>query len=224
MSYDGSPAEQSFDDGIAPPQSTVASGKYAIVVIGVLAVSMASAAIWYQYRLQHRPLEYWGSGTATLLLSAPQVEALLLAPMEQPAGTEAPTAGNAAETINADERTWRIVARREISRAPGFSHVRRSLMMGGSYDWSAPEPATPVDWHYALVFRGAAPYGEETIVLFTADGSRLSECSPLTKDRSGHSVSVGPVAGALKSFLAEQFPAAGSSATEKPSAAEAAPE
>lgn len=204
MSHDDRTSSLPSDDqGEAPPRSTVASGKYAIIAIAVLAISLASAGIWYRYRLQQRPLEYWGTGTAQLLLTAPEVEALLLTPLEpslpEP-GVELP------ETFTADDRSWVVVARRNISRAPGFSHVRRSLMIEGSYDWDAPQPSEPLDWRYALIFRGAAPFGEETVVLLTAEGDRLAECSPLTLTRPGHTANVRPVAKALRTFLEEQFP------------------
>jgi hypothetical protein len=203
MSHDPQASELSPDDGLAPPRSTIASGKYAIVVIGVLAISLASLAFLYQYHLQHRPLEYWGAGTATLLLSAPEVEALLLAPIEP---SLAEPGVELSETFAADDRTWLVAARHDISRAPGFSHVRRSLMMGGSYDWEVPPPTEPIEWRYALIFRGQAPFGEEAVVLFTAEGGRLTACSPLTLEQAGRSVSVQPVAEALRGFLVEQFP------------------
>lgn len=193
------------DEGVAPPRSTVASGKYAIVTIGVLAVTLASAAIWYQYNLQHRPLEYWGTSTASRVLSAPQVEALLLAavaPEEQATADE----NRPAETLTVDDRTWHVVARRDISKARGFSHVRRSLMMGGSYDWNAPPPAEPIEWRYALVFRDEAPTANETIILFTDDAGLLADGSATAIERESHPANVQPVAEALLSFLTEQFP------------------
>lgn len=185
------------DDG-RTARGPVASGKYAIVTIAILAVTLAGAAVYYQYRLQHRPLEFWGTGTATLLLTAPKVEALMLEPL-------AAATGETTDKLTADDRTWRIAARREISAAPGFSHVRRSLILGGSYDWNAPLPTKPIDWHYALVFRGAVPDGKETVVLFTADCDLLAPCEPLANDGSGHTVNVRPVAAGLRAFLEEQF-------------------
>lgn len=205
-----------LDDDFRTARGPVASGKYAIVTIAILAVTLAGAAVYYQYRLQHRPLEFWGTGTATLLLTAPQVEALLLEP--SPAAAD-----DATETLNADDRTWRIAARREISTAPGFTHVRRSLILGGSFDWNAPLPQTPIDWRYALVFRGEAPYGKETVVLFTEACDLLKQCEPLANEGAGHTANVQPVAGGLRTFFEEQFAEEQSQpqtpAADKPSAA-----
>lgn len=193
------------DEGVAPPRSTVASGKYAIVTIGILAVTLASAAIWYQYNLQHRPLEYWGTSTASRVLSAPKVEALLLAAEPHEVQTAADD-DTMAETLTVDDRTWHVVARREISKARGFSHVRRSLMMGGSYDWNAPPPAEPIEWRYALVFRGEEPQIDEAIVLLTADAGLLADGSAASREKTSRTANVQPVAEALLSFLTEQFP------------------
>jgi len=197
--------EEETDEGVAPPRSTVASGKYAIVTIGVLAVTLASAAIWYQYSLQHRPLEYWGTGTASRVLSAPKVEVLLLAavpPEEQATADE----NRPAEILTADDRTWHVVARRDISSARGFSHVRRSLMMGGSYDWNAPQPVEPVTWRYALVFGGEEPQSDDAIILLTADAGLLADGTAVSREKTSRTANVQPVAEALLSFLTEQFP------------------
>jgi hypothetical protein len=50
------------------------SGK--LVIIGILAVAVASAAAswWFRYAATHRAAQYWGPETARLIRDAPTVE------------------------------------------------------------------------------------------------------------------------------------------------------
>ncbi|MBX3414109.1 MAG: hypothetical protein KF708_15585 [Pirellulales bacterium] len=176
----------------------VASGKYAIVTITVLAVGLASAALYYQYYLQQRPLEFWGTEIAQQLLSAPQVELLLL----EPVGATPVADG---ETYKSAGRTWRVREQRDVSQAPGFTHVRRSLILTGSFDWDAPRPEEPIDWRYALVYRSADPWSPQTVVLFSAACDVIELSEPLLPEKGDNrSASVLPVADGLRAFLEEQ--------------------
>jgi len=75
--------------------------------------------------------------------------------------------------VQADGRTWRVVETRDVSRAPGFSHVRLSLIKDGSFHWAAAPPTAPVEWRYSLVFRDSpSERSAERIARHLVAGSR----------------------------------------------------
>jgi len=186
------------DDDARTARGPVASGKYAIITIAILAVTLASAALYYQYYLQQRPLDFWGADVAQQLLSARHVDLLLLEPYEAN-----PAAGG--EKFSAAERSWRVRERRDVSQSPGFTHVRRSLILRGSFDWDAPRPEEPIDWRYALLYRNEVPGVPQIVVLFSAAGDVVELSEPRPAKGSNHRASVQPVAFGLRTFLEEQF-------------------
>lgn len=174
------------------PVGPLLPGKYAIVAIAVLAVSMASAGVWYQYQLQRRPMAYWGTDTARLLLQASHVEAMQLAP--DPSAGEGP---RMEEVFLVGGRHWIVTRRRDVSRAPGFSHVRRALMTDGSFAWDEELPDCQPQWKYVLRFTES---NESASVFFALN------CD-LVGPKEGEPISIRPVADAFEQFLADQFPA-----------------
>jgi len=180
--------------------STVASGKYAIVAIAVLAAGLVAFGLWFHYQQQRAALEFWGTDTAERIVQAPQVEAWLL------------ESGDGE--VQADGRTWRVLETRDVSRAPGFSHVRLSLIKDGSFRWTAAPPTAPVEWRYALVFRDSpsAPSGDfdardAALVLFSRD------CEWLLLATSGRTAAVPALSVGMRQFFSEQI----SPASDEPS-------
>lgn len=178
-------------------------GRYAIIAIGVLAVSLAGAAVWYHAQLQRQAHQFWGNRVAELILRADKVNALRLALNESQDGkqeAESSAAHTAGEdmTFLVNGRSWRVAEMKDVTSAPGFSHVRRSLMNDRGFDWTAPQPAGPIDWQYALTFNDGP---RTAMVLICLDPARVQLLE------GPASASIEPVSGGFREFFAEQFPA-----------------
>ena len=164
-------------------------GKYAIIAIGMMAVLLASAGVWYQYRLQHRPIAWWGVENAELFLRAPEVEVWRLTPGE-------PGAEANGETLTINGRVWQVVARKDVAGARGFSHVRRALVMDGTFDWDEPPEDCIPEWTDGLRF---VQEGREAIVVWSFDCPRAALVG------GERVISIRPVAEGLRAFFDEQF-------------------
>src|SRR4051812_21733385 len=66
------PTAKTTDDS-PPSGGSTASGK--LLIVGILAVSIAAAAMswWFRYNATHRAATFWGPGLAVLIRDAPQV-------------------------------------------------------------------------------------------------------------------------------------------------------
>jgi hypothetical protein len=130
-----------------------------LMLLAMLAISLAGAGggWWYQQSLQRRPIQLWGHEAATLMLRAPTVELWRLKPVinGEPASIRITAQGDAFE---ADKRI-------DVSRAPGFLHLRHSLLSDYSFDWSD-SASGKRDWRYALRF---ADKERTATVLFSGD-------------------------------------------------------
>lgn len=130
-----------------------------LILLAVLAMSLAGAGggWWYQQSLQRRPLQLWGHEAATLMLRAPTVELWRLKPVTE----GKPAAIRIAAQGDAFEAGKRI----DVSRAPGFLHLRHSLLSDYSFDWLE-SASDKHDWRYALRF---ADNERTATVLFSDD-------------------------------------------------------
>jgi hypothetical protein len=172
---------------------------YLIGAMFTLAILLAGIAWWYQYYLQQRPLEYWGTDVAGLIKSAPNVACWQIEPAENPsrAAIKNGTRESRPNTFQADGRTWTKRSVREISQSPGLSNVRRSLLHVGGFSWDDPPPEGPVVWEYALRFWDGS---REAVILIAPQADRV-----LLLGRTD-SVSIRPTSKAHRTFLEEQFP------------------
>lgn len=141
----------------------------------------------YHARVQRRPLELWGSGAALLLLNARSVEVLALA-------RGGPDEAVEAERLIVDGRLWFVTGRKDVSSAPGLSHVRQSLLNDRSYNWQAVQPHEPPAWDCALVFAEAA---QQVTLLLDFDGGR-ARLLP-----GGAEASLAPAMPAIARYLGE---------------------
>ena len=157
----------------------------------LLAGVTSAAAIWYLRGLSQRSMSFWGPAAGELILQAPQVEALRLAPAES---AEALPAG---ERLTIGGQAFDVIQRRDISQARGLVNVRRALMQDASYEWSVPPPAPPVRWSYALRF---TDQDRAATLLLVLDPPAAK---PLDRDES---VGTRPIVAGLRAFFAEQFP------------------
>lgn len=168
--------------------------KYAIAVILVVGIIAAVASQWYYHRLQQRPLALWGMGSAKLMLNAPLIVALHLAPAEQVKGK--PEAEN-FERININGLRLVVLESRDVTAAPGISHLRHSLVNDGSFDWSATDENGQPAWEYALDFEA----GDVSAMVMFAP-----KCNRALLVETGTSASVSPIMPGIVRFMHEQFP------------------
>jgi hypothetical protein len=177
---------------------TTASGRYAIIAIAVLAIGGATFNWWYQRDLRRRSLDMWGAPLARLIVQAPEVEAMLLAPAGSGAAPQADAEDGNTITIDGDQ--WIVIDRARIDtpeQAPGSTHVRRSLVNDRSFVWDQPVEDCRPDWRYALFFRDGDQ--EETILI-------ALDCPRVALLGSNIRATITPVVPPLKEFFDEQFP------------------
>jgi hypothetical protein len=178
-----------------PDGGPMVAGKVVIVAIVIFAVG-ASIVSWIYYaRLQQRPLALWGSRPAELMLRAPTARAYRLVPATDAPGQD--NASGAQEFAVAGER-FIAADEHDVSHAPGFSHIRQSLIHDRSFVWDEAVSERQSRWEYAIAFSGAS---DTATVAFAFDSGRASLVGT---DRIA---SIRPVAAAIENFLREQFPA-----------------
>jgi hypothetical protein len=161
---------------MAGDASSMNRGKLIIVLMVGAGLAAAGVAVWYQYQLTRRPLALWGTAVAGLINRADRVELHRLSPEAESAGAE----------------------KRDISRARGAIHFRRSLLEDGSFDWERDARGVRPQWDYLVRFEGENGWAtisfdlDENVAQLTGWNDRLIALSPRT-------------AKGLKTFFAEQF-------------------
>jgi len=172
------------------------SGKYTILFIIGVGVASAIGSQWYYHHLQQRPLALWGLGEANLMLNAPLTNALLLVPVDKvPPGTL--PAGEVRERIMVGKERWIVLKRKDVTNAPGFSHVRACLVDDESFDWNTKGGDCQPQWIYGLEFNDVEAM---VMVLFAPN------CERATLVDTGASASMRPVMPGIVRFMKEQFP------------------
>lgn len=167
--------------------STMASAKYAIVVVFGLGLLAAIGSWWFTAGLQRQPMALWGADNALLIARAPRVDALRLKAVE----------GLAVDVLDIAGRPWRIVEAKDITGAGGLLNTRTALVNHHSFDWAATVDASQADWQYALRFRDGEKH---TTVAFapSAEAAILVE--------TGAAASVKPAMKGIERFMQEQVP------------------
>lgn len=164
-------------------------GKYAIAAILALAAAAVGGGTWYRIRVQARPADLWGRDAVALMLNAPRVTALRLAP---------PVPGEATEpTVRLAGTDWIIVQETgDISGMPDLLYVRRALADDSSFDWAAEAGEGQPLWEYGLRFSQA---GRQATVVFAPSRKRAMLIE------SGASASMPYVMPGIEKFLREQL-------------------
>ncbi len=205
----------------SPPEQLI-SGRWVILAIAALAVSMAAGGWLYWYAIGNEIHDYWGTETATLIAGAPQAELYRL-------GT--PLADTSVESaIAVGDQWYPIVQTRNLLKppAPGWTHVRTLLVRDAAFDFLEPAEQCQPTWNYALRF---ADGPRQAIVVLSIDCPRLrladgirqvsttsgmirTERLPPRRSQSRQMLSIAPMAAGLKDFLDEQFMEQAKSAEE----------
>lgn len=153
------------------------SGK--LVIIGILVVALVSAATswWFRYKATHQAAEFWGPAAARLIRDAPHVS------LERLVVSMAPIS-------------------RDISAAPGITHLRNALLEDRSFKWGQKLEAAPKRGGWKLTFSDPAS-GEQLPIILTTDcrGAVVGGDGPERRV-----VSTEPISKGLIKVFAEHFP------------------
>jgi hypothetical protein len=136
------------DPGPPSSQGSAVSGK--LVIISILFVAFAAAGVSWGFRFYatHRAAGFWGPQTARLIRNSPTIK---LSRIDRGPGMTIKTSIN-----------------RDVSNAPGITHLRNALLEDKSFDWSRSNEAPVVEAAWRLQFIGDSP-NEVADVYFTAD-------------------------------------------------------
>ncbi len=168
-----------------------ASGRNAVAAIIVLAALATAWNLGYQRSRVRRAMDLWGNDHAELILNAPRAELMRLAPLD--AAAEAV----ARETVEFRGQRLRMIERRDVHNAPGFIHVRASLVEDRTFNWSDRSRADDATWEYAIRF---IEEPRRATVLISPASRRVALAE------TGVAASIGPSVEALTKFFREQFP------------------
>lgn len=129
------------------------TGKWAILVMAIVACALGAGAVWYHARQGRQVLQLWGPESAQLIRHAAEVELLELVTQN---GDSDANASN-GEVLQLGTAQVRVVRRRSITKQPGLVHARHALIQDATYEWA---PGAGLDggvpkWEFALRFRDA---------------------------------------------------------------------
>jgi hypothetical protein len=198
------------------------SGKLLIIALFIAALAAASASWWFRYQATHRSAQFWGPEAARLIRDAPHVELLALrangparmmlqpaepAKNDSPPPAGSPTSHSPAEEIRLGQATWTIDARRDISNAPGLTHLRNALLEDRSFTWGPFLSDHDEQWTTAIVFRDGDE-NQPLTILFLPSFARALVYRP-GSDRS-QLIGTQPIAAGLAETISDwsQLPAA----------------
>jgi hypothetical protein len=141
-----------------------------LVILGILLVAVAASlfAVYYQYRSQDHALDLWGTTSARLIASSPQVEVLLLG---EETDVESEPAADAPARVESGDQAWRVAASHDAVGAKGIANVRRALVMDTTYDWAVADSLPPPVWKYAMTFSDGKDWAT---VLFDFDTGQVA--------------------------------------------------
>jgi hypothetical protein len=169
-------------------QASPIDGKYVILAVFAIGLIGAAGGWWYHRSAQRRVLEFWGSEAAELIVIAPRVEAIHLAPA---------AAGEHVEhEVQLGESRFDVIERVDVSGAAGLIHLRQGLFHDGSFDWSKAEDDCRPQWDYALRFSE----NERSVTVLVA-----FNCPRLKLAGKTREAAMGSLARGLEQFLKEQF-------------------
>jgi hypothetical protein len=120
-----------------------ASGKLVILTIVAVALAAAGTSWWFRYKATHRAASFWGPEGSQMIRDAPRV-LLTRTPLSAPSLT------------------------RDISTAPGITHLRNALLEDRSFKWGQGISIAPKGGSWTLEFSTPAS-GEPFAILFSTD-------------------------------------------------------
>ena len=170
-------------------------GKWLVVLLLLLALSMSAFAWWYQRSQSESVLTHWGAAIAMRIEKAEPVVACRLDPPMSENGSDRPNRSSRS-VVTIGPRTYTTGQPMELTGRRGFLHFRHALLASTSYDWGAKPPNRP-DWKYLLRFGE----GDEAVELILAPESRVIAL------RDGSQIAVlGPIAETFGEYIEEPSP------------------
>jgi hypothetical protein len=170
-------------------------GKLVIVVICLIALAAAIAARWYLSGQSRHAMRFWGGETARLIVQAPQVELLRIAPADD---VEADQPLESQEILTIQGREFRVVQSRDAGHAPGLINVRRGLVTDTSFgQLNIVDRNTLIPWSHAIRFQD----GSESVTV-----AIFFELQQIIRVGDDKRASIDPVAEGLKQFFEENLP------------------
>jgi hypothetical protein len=130
------------------PSPPGVSGKVVIVGIVTVAVVAAGVSWWFRFNATHLAASFWGPQMARIISESTSIS---LTHMSRNEG--------GLVTTNAT---------RDVSHAPGITHLRTALLEDRSFVWPANTGTPPAPAAWRLTFAGDSP-DEKASVLFTPD-------------------------------------------------------
>jgi hypothetical protein len=167
------------------------SGKLLISAMLLAALAAAGASWWFRYEATHLTAQFWGPEAARLIRDAPEVELLVLRRND---------AAGSIEQLNIGGTNWLVADKRDVSQAPGLTHLRNALLEDHSFDWPVHAADSSTDWRWALRFRDGK--GPRLVALFSAD-EQLGKS--FAGDESIVAVSCRPISRGLSEMYVEMI-------------------
>jgi hypothetical protein len=160
------------------PRARAISGK--LIIVGIVAVALIAAVFsWvFRYNATHRAAEFWGPKGTRLIRDAPRV------------------------SLNKVYMSS-VSKTRDISKAPGITHLRNALLEDRSFEWEGKRERVPIhDYQWMLTFSDPTR-GETLSILFSSD------CHGAGMGRGGikgRGVSTEPISKGLCEVFTEYMP------------------
>jgi hypothetical protein len=131
-----------------PPSASGFSGK--LVIVGILTVAIVAAGVswWFRFHATHLAASFWGAQTARIISDSTSI-------------TLTHMSRNADGLIATN-------ATRDVSHAPGITHLRTALLEDRSFVWPAHDGSPPAPAAWQLTFIGDSS-NEKASVWFTPD-------------------------------------------------------
>src|SRR5436305_3881811 len=127
------------------------SGKLVIIVVGFVAVGGALFSWWFRYNATHHAAALWGSRDSALIRDAEMVNFLQLRRLNGSQGLKTGSAPSFGEDVlHLDGIPFAILGRKDVSHAPGLTHLRNALLEDKSFVWPARTAHPEEDWAWAL--------------------------------------------------------------------------
>jgi hypothetical protein len=164
-------------------------GKIIVGIALVLGICAGLAGYWWNYRVGHRALKFYGTEAARLIRLAPKVEYLEYVPATQ--------AGQAS--------TWPVKA--DLSQARGLIHLRNAILSDDQYNWNG--TLSIVSEKFALRF---SDNSESRTLYFDLEHGIVHVHEKDTPEM----LFLGPLAKSLEQFLARELPRLKAEAAAEP--------
>jgi hypothetical protein len=176
------------------------SGKLLILAMFLVAFVAAGASWWFRYSATHRAAQFWGPEAARLIRDASTVELLKLQPADKAQLIHSPPDSSATSEISLGHEIWTVTAKRDISTAPGLTHLRNALLEDRSFNLGRMESTGNEEWTTAIAFRDPDA-ADSLLILFVDDFEQALRLGPAHAPL--RMISTQPIAAGLAETIAD---------------------